>query len=88
VYRSPADALSRLLEDERGYTGLKITRMKQDIVQLANGIKYFAVEVTAEDGVQYGISAYDEEAEELYTLANTKSSSQVSASVPCQPGIS
>ena len=82
MYRSPVDALSRLLEDERGYTGLKITRMKQDIVQLANGIKYFAVEVTAEDGVQYGISAYDEEAEELYTLANAKSSSQVSASVP------
>jgi len=82
VYRSPADALSMLLEDERGYTGLKITSMKQDIVQLANGIKYFAVEVTAEDGVQYGISAYDEEAEELYTLANAKSSSQVSASVP------
>jgi len=82
VYRSPADALSRLLEDERGYTGLKITGMKQDIVRLANGIKYFAVEVTAEDGVQYGISAYDEEAEELYSLANARSTSQLSASVP------
>jgi len=82
VYRSPADALSRLLEDERGYTGLKITGMKQDIVRLANGIKYFAVEVTAEDGVQYGISVYDEEAEELHTLATAKSTSQVSASVP------
>jgi len=82
VYRSPADALSRLLEDERGYTGLKITGMKQDIVLLANGIKYFAVEVTAEDGVQYGISAYDEEAEELYSLANARSTSQLSASVP------
>ena len=82
MYRSPADALSRLLEDERGYTGLKITGMKQDIVLLANGIKYFAVEVTAEDGVQYGISAYDEEAEELYTLANAKSTSQVTPSVP------
>ena len=82
MYRSPADALSRLLEDERGYTGLKITGMKQDIVLLANGIKYFAVEVTAEDGVQYGISAYDEEAEELYSLANARSTSQLSASVP------
>jgi len=51
-------------------------------VRLANGIKYFAVEVTAEDGVQYGISAYDEEAEELYTLANAKSTSQVTPSVP------
>jgi len=82
VYRSPADALSRLLEDERGYTKLRITDMKQDIVRLANGIKYFAVEVTAEDGVQYGISAYDEEAEELYSLANARSTSQLSASVP------
>ena len=82
MYRSPADALSRLLEDERGYTGLKITGMKQDIVRLANGIKYFAVEVTAEDGVQYGVSAYDEEAEELYSLANARSTSQLSASVP------
>ena len=80
--RSPADALSRLLEDEQRYTGLKITGMKQDIVRLANGIKYFAVEVTAEDGVQYGISAYDEEAEELYSLANARSTSQLSASVP------
>ena len=71
-----------LLEDERGYTGLKITGMKQDIVRLSNGIKYFAVEVTAEDGVQYGISAYDEEAEELYTFANAKSTSQVTTSVP------
>ena len=82
MYRSPADALSRLLEDERGYTKLRITDMKQDIVRLANGIKYFAVEVTAEDGVQYGISAYDEEAEELYSLANARSTSQLSASVP------
>ena len=82
MYRSPADALSRLLEDERGYTGLKITGMKQDIVRLANGIKYFAVEVTAEDGVQYGISAYDEEAEELHTLATAKSTSQVTTSLP------
>ena len=82
MYRSAADALSRLLEDERGCTGLKITGMKQDIVRLSNGIKYFAVEVTAEDGVQYGISAYDEEAEDLCALATAKSTSQASASVP------
>jgi len=34
------------------------------------------VEVTAEDGAQYGISAYNEEAEELYTLTATKSTGQ------------
>jgi len=76
VYRSAAHALSSLLESERGNTGLKITGMKQGIVRLANGIKYFAVEVTAEDGAQYGISAYNEEAEELYTLTATKSTGQ------------
>jgi hypothetical protein len=43
--------------------------MSHGITYLANGIKYFAVEVTSESGVQYGIPGYDEEAEELYRVA-------------------
>jgi hypothetical protein len=40
---------------------------------MSNGIKYFSVEVSFEDGVQYGITAYDEEAVELYEVATGKS---------------
>jgi len=81
MYRSASDALSTLLSDERGKIGMKITGMKDGIVRMANGIKYFAVEVTAADGVQYGISAYGEEAEELYSVA-TKSPKMNEASAP------
>lgn len=80
MYRNAADALSTLLLDEGGKIGTKITGMKEGIVRLANGIKYFAVEVTAADGVQYGISAYGEEAEELYTVATIPKMNE--ASVP------
>lgn len=68
---SPADALQRLLEGEVD-RGCRITNMSRGITHLNNGIKYFAVEVTSETGVQYGIAAYDREAEELHRLAMGK----------------
>jgi len=69
MYESAVDALSSLLESG-GYTGLnRITDTSKGIRRLANGIKYFTVEVTSEDGTQYAISGYNEEAEELYAIA-------------------
>jgi hypothetical protein len=45
--------------------------MPSGIIRLKNGVKYFQVEVTSVDGAQYGISAYNEEAEELYRVARS-----------------
>ena len=33
---------------------------------MINGLKYYFVEVTCSDGIQYGIQAYGDEAEDLY----------------------
>lgn len=65
----PAEALTKLLLGEGVEGKGRITSSTGSIKTMRNGIKYFSVEVTFEDGVQYGISAYDEEAEELYKVA-------------------
>lgn len=36
---------------------------------MTNGLKYYFVEVTCSDGIQYGIQAYGDEAEDLYKEA-------------------
>lgn len=75
MYRSAADALLVLIDG--GPPGrCKITSMSPTIVRMNNGIKYFAVEVTAGDGAQYGISAFDKEAEELYEVATSRTASK------------
>jgi len=71
VYASAKDALIQLLESSAGLN--RITKTTPGIVRLKNGIKYFQVEVTAEDGAQYGISAYDDEAEDLCRVARLSS---------------
>jgi hypothetical protein len=37
---------------------------------MTNGLKYYFVEVTCSDGIQYGIQAYGDEAEDLYKEAH------------------
>jgi hypothetical protein len=37
---------------------------------MTNGLKYYSVEVTCSDGIQYGIQAYGDEAEDLYKEAH------------------
>lgn len=69
VYRSAADALENLLSGRVEQSPCTITKTAGRIIYLTNGIKYYEVEVTSEKGVQYGISAYDEEAEELCKVA-------------------
>jgi hypothetical protein len=73
---APAEALSKLLEG-RGVEGKgRITSSSDGLRTLRNGIKYFAVEVSSEDGTQYGISAYGEEAIELFAVATSKYKTQ------------
>lgn len=65
----PSQALTKLLRGEGVEGKGRITNSSRDMKTLRNGIRYFSVEVSFEDGVQYGITAYDEEAVELYKVA-------------------
>ena len=44
----------------------KITRCPQRLRILDNGVEHYFVEVTCDDGIQYGLQAYGEEARALY----------------------
>ena len=48
------------------FFGGRITRSTEEIVTLANGIPYCFAEVTCDTGSQFGISAYGDEAAELF----------------------
>jgi hypothetical protein len=59
------DASKRLLvlcSRENG----KITRYHERLRMLDNSLKHYFVEVTCENGIQYGLQAYGEEAVALY----------------------
>ena len=43
-----------------------ITKKSQNISYMRNGVEYCSVEVTCDDGSQYGIQAYGDEAIDLY----------------------
>jgi hypothetical protein len=49
--------------------GLVITKMPSDLSILSNGLPYFYVEVTGDNGSQFGIPAYGDEAVELHNEA-------------------
>jgi hypothetical protein len=67
AYNDSTDALRQLLL-LRLYGG-RITGSSSAVSILTNGLPYFFVEVTWEDGSQYGIPAYGEEAIELHKEA-------------------
>ncbi len=87
MYYNSIDALQRLLqsrykkrgkqeqEEEDDYkcnkVSCQITKMSNNISYLTNGLKYYCVEVTCSDGIQYGIQAYGEEAADLYKVAHS-----------------
>ena len=48
----------------------KISTIPPQITYLENGIKYYCIEVTCEDGRQYAIQAYGDEAETLFSEAH------------------
>lgn len=59
------DASKRLLTLCTRENG-KITRYPERLRILDNGVEHYFVEVTCEDGLQYGLQAYGEEAIALY----------------------
>jgi hypothetical protein len=46
-----------------------ISEITVNLSHLTNGVEYSFVEVTCDDGVQYGLQAYGKEALELYRVA-------------------
>lgn len=62
-YSSSIDALHHL------QNSCQITEITPSLLRLANGIEYSFVEVTCNDGRQYGLQAYGNEALELNRLA-------------------
>ena len=59
------DASKRLLTLCTRENG-KITRYPQMLRILDNGVEHYFVEVTCDDGIQYGLQAYGKEAIALY----------------------
>src|SRR6476646_2938309 len=79
MYENSVMALHKLLELPRTAKALanpssdvscKITAIPTQITYLENGIKYYCIEVTCEDGRQYAIQAYGDEAETLFCEAH------------------
>jgi len=69
-YKSSIHALEELLSAHgTSYHGCQITKVSEDISHLINGVEYCFVEVSCNDGVQYGIQACGEEAIELHKQA-------------------
>ena len=68
---SSIHALQRLLSTNLSSSSgnCRITKIPQNITHMINGIEYCAVEITCDDGTQYGIQAHGEEAIELHKEA-------------------
>jgi hypothetical protein len=64
---NPSTKLQYIVKSERGV----ITQCLKEIVPLVNGVQSYFVEVTSENGVQYGISAFGNEAKDLYEMTMT-----------------
>lgn len=58
----PQKQLSILCKESQGH----ITKWSRHVETMNNGIEYYFVEVTCNDGIQYGIQAFGEEAVALY----------------------
>jgi hypothetical protein len=63
-YASSIEALQDLL------TSCHITEISASLSHLSNGVEYSFVEITCDDGVQYGLQAYGKEALELNRIAH------------------
>jgi hypothetical protein len=53
-------------DDSKKNVHCQITKKSQNICHVINGIEYCSVEVTCDNGSQYGIQAFGDEAIELY----------------------
>ena len=81
MYENSLVALHKILETPRTIgagagsihspdVSCKITTIPTQITYLENGLKYYCIEVTCEDGRQYAIQAYGDEAETLFSEAH------------------
>ena len=62
-YASSIEALGDLL------SSCHITEISASLSHLSNGVEYSFVEITCDDGIQYGLQAYGKEALELNRIA-------------------
>jgi hypothetical protein len=78
VYKDSVMALQKLLVNAPSEVQRKpatvspcrMTRIPPEIMYFSNGIEYYCVEVTCDDGRQYAIQGYGEEAEALFKEAH------------------
>lgn len=64
AYSGATDALQQLLQLRS--SGGSITTFARTVSTIANGLPYYFVEITSQNGSQYAIQAYGDEATELY----------------------
>lgn len=75
-YQDSVHALRELLPSEPSESSsrsCRITKLSHSVSHLENGIEYCLVEVTCDDGKQYGIQAFGSEAEQLHKEALERS---------------
>jgi hypothetical protein len=71
-YQDSVHALRELLPSEPNESSsrvCRITKLSHSVSRLENGIEYCLVEVTCDDGEQYGIQAFGSEAVQLHKEA-------------------
>ena len=76
MYRNSIDAFAHLISEGREsvFRGTAtVTQISAKIGYMQNGIRYCNVQVTFNNGEEYRIEAYGEEADELYNKAREKS---------------
>jgi hypothetical protein len=69
-YASSIQALHDLLRS------CHITEISASLSHLSNGVEYSFVEITCDDGIQYGLQAYGKEALELNRIAHENISTE------------
>jgi hypothetical protein len=77
-YQDSIHALRELIPsepDEGSRRSCHITKLSHSVSKLENGIEYCLVEVTCDDGEQYGIQAFGKEAIQLHKEALKRSQS-------------
>jgi hypothetical protein len=68
TYEDTTSESRRQLRLLRSHGG-RVTKMPSGLSVLSNGLPYFYVEVTSDNGSQFGIPAYGDEAIELHNEA-------------------
>lgn len=75
-YQDSVHALRELLPSEPSQSSsrsCRVTKLSHSVSHLENGIEYCLVEVTCDDGEQYGIQAFGREAVRLHKEALERS---------------